>query len=197
MKVDWILGRFCPNNIGSWIESIRPFFLSKTLPYLTLSYFTLRLTKCTLPISFTMEEEDKLFSKLLTKDSANSSSRIFYYGRNPGAVPFQWESQPGTPKHHANAGRQDPLPLAPPPCRSITPKHKSTVKKKSIAALFSKLNIRRSLYHHASPSSSLSAWSPRKIKSGSGSRVFRGCYPVPSVKGAGVLWATLRRHQAN
>ncbi|EPS67185.1 hypothetical protein M569_07593, partial [Genlisea aurea] len=45
----------------------------------------------------------------------SSTSHLLYYGDGSGSVsvPFQWESQPGTPKHTMSCR---PLPpLAPPP----------------------------------------------------------------------------------
>ncbi|RWV82324.1 hypothetical protein GW17_00056182 [Ensete ventricosum] len=52
--------------------------------------------------------------KLLSKESsmANSSFRV-YHGVASGAVPFLWESQPGTPKHTISVA--DLPPLTPPP----------------------------------------------------------------------------------
>ncbi|XP_073157853.1 uncharacterized protein [Henckelia pumila] len=52
--------------------------------------------------SFRIRHEDgtKLFNKLLSKESSKShpSFRV-YYGDVSGAVPFVWETCPGTPKH--------------------------------------------------------------------------------------------------
>ncbi|XP_030540476.2 YLP motif-containing protein 1-like, partial [Rhodamnia argentea] len=70
--------------------------------------------------SLQIKQEDKFFSKLLSRESSrvNSSSRVFYYGGAPRAVPFQWESQPGTPIRDfatsSHAASSFP-PLTPPP----------------------------------------------------------------------------------
>lgn len=198
-------------------------------------------------------EDDRFLSKLLSRDaSANSSSRIFYYGRNTGAVPFLWESRPGTPKHHRHCPDNPLPPLTPPPSYFmspgsrllVTPDWNSNLKKqpKMLGALLSKLSLSSPRKpHYVSPasssgstsssSSSSSSWSlgsrgrkqsrvklsslefeyheegltdfnrhpdvqdeecvssPRSVmgfgnarKSKSGTRLFRGCYPVPSMK---------------
>ncbi|KAG6603545.1 hypothetical protein SDJN02_03456, partial [Cucurbita argyrosperma subsp. argyrosperma] len=66
------------------------------------------------PKSLQFKHNDKFFSKLLTRESsrANHSSRI-YYGGLAGAVPFVWESQPGTPLHRFSDDLTPPL--TPPP----------------------------------------------------------------------------------
>lgn len=38
------------------------------------------------------------YARLLTKESSLANPSFRYYGAGPGAVPFVWESQPGTPK---------------------------------------------------------------------------------------------------
>lgn len=64
------------------------------------------------------DEGNKFFSRLLSKESssiANSSFRVYYAGV-AGAVPFVWESQPGTPKHTLFTDSISGLPpLTPPP----------------------------------------------------------------------------------
>ncbi|KAJ8484606.1 hypothetical protein OPV22_017091 [Ensete ventricosum] len=61
-----------------------------------------------------MKQDGKVYSRLLSKESsmANSSFRV-YHGVASGAVPFLWESQPGTPKHTISVA--DLPPLTPPP----------------------------------------------------------------------------------
>ncbi|KAF5959725.1 hypothetical protein HYC85_000934 [Camellia sinensis] len=75
-----------------------------------------------------IKQEDKFFSRLLSKESskAEPSFRVLYYGGASGAVPFMWESQPGTPKHPLS----DPSlpPLTPPPSYQSNPKSKSKQK---------------------------------------------------------------------
>nr|POE94959.1 hypothetical protein CFP56_59735 [Quercus suber] len=69
----------------------------------------------------------KLFSRLLSKENsvANPSFRV-YYGGNSGAIPFMWESQPGTPKHTFSEASIPPL--TPPPSYYSSPTSK-TMKK--------------------------------------------------------------------
>lgn len=76
--------------------------------------------------SFRIKQDDKFFSRLLSKEASqpNSSCRI-YYGEAAGAIPFVWESQPGTPKHTLFENASLP-PLTPPPSYvSSTPTSKS------------------------------------------------------------------------
>lgn len=69
-----------------------------------------------------IKEENKFFSRHLTKESSisNPSFRV-YYGGNSVAVPFVWEAKPGTPKHtkhnfsHEQQNKQYFPPLTPPP----------------------------------------------------------------------------------
>lgn len=65
--------------------------------------------------SFHIKQDDKFFSKLLSKEAstANPSFRV-YYGDVSGAIPFTWETQPGTPKHALSDASSLP-PLTPPP----------------------------------------------------------------------------------
>ncbi|KAG4180157.1 hypothetical protein ERO13_A10G149200v2 [Gossypium hirsutum] len=64
--------------------------------------------------SLEIKQDDKFFSRLLSKENsvANPSFRV-YYGGLPGAVPFMWESQPGTPKYTFSDTSIPPL--TPPP----------------------------------------------------------------------------------
>ncbi|KAK1351528.1 YLP motif-containing protein 1-like [Heracleum sosnowskyi] len=71
-----------------------------------------------------MKDEDKHFStRVLSKESsvANPSFRV-YYGDVPSAVPFVWETQPGTPKHNFfPKDDNNPPTLRPPPSFYFTP----------------------------------------------------------------------------
>lgn len=71
-----------------------------------------------------IKEEDKFFSRLLSKkessNSKESSFRVLYYGGAAGAIPFTWESRPGTPKHTFSDTCSLP-PLTPPPSYQMTP----------------------------------------------------------------------------
>lgn len=59
--------------------------------------------------------DDRLFSRLTSKETslANTSSRVFYYAEKSIAIPFEWEAQPGTPKHPLCENSMPPL--TPPP----------------------------------------------------------------------------------
>lgn len=70
--------------------------------------------------SFQMNKQDnKCVSRLISKETSivNSSCRV-YYGE-AAAVPFEWESQPGTPKHTLSETTLPPL--TPPPSYSTPP----------------------------------------------------------------------------
>lgn len=79
--------------------------------------------------SLQIQRDDKFFSRLLSKESslAQPSLRI-YYGGLPGAVPFLWESQPGTPKFKFC---DDTLPPLTPPPSYYTNSNKKPAKKAS------------------------------------------------------------------
>ncbi|KAL2555843.1 uncharacterized protein Fot_00582 [Forsythia ovata] len=58
-----------------------------------------------------IKQDEKLFSRDNSREEA--SFKVLYYGGAAGAVPFMWESQPGTPKQSFSDA---PLPpLKPPP----------------------------------------------------------------------------------
>ncbi|KAJ6395246.1 hypothetical protein OIU77_020499 [Salix suchowensis] len=61
-----------------------------------------------------IKQDDRFFSRLMSKENsmANPSFRV-YHGGVSVAVPFVWESQPGTPKH--TFCEKIPPPLTPPP----------------------------------------------------------------------------------
>lgn len=61
-------------------------------------------------------DDDKFLTKLLSKESSrsNPSFRVYYGTNVPSAVPFTWETRPGTPKH-AFANNSSVPPLTPPP----------------------------------------------------------------------------------
>lgn len=60
-----------------------------------------------------IEKDDKFFSRLLSKESPMQNPSFNYGSRLSGAVPFLWESQPGTPKHTFSDNTLPPL--TPPP----------------------------------------------------------------------------------
>ncbi|KAL6568778.1 hypothetical protein OROHE_004462 [Orobanche hederae] len=68
------------------------------------------------PFRLKHEDDDgKFFTRFISKESSksNSSFRV-YYGDVPSAVPFTWETIPGTPKHKSSENYHIP-PLTPPP----------------------------------------------------------------------------------
>lgn len=73
-------------------------------------------------VSLQIKEDDRFFSKLLSRESSSSldrannllssSSRALYYGGSQGSVPFIWESRPGTPKNPTVFPNVDTYPAA-------------------------------------------------------------------------------------
>ncbi|KAK8542333.1 hypothetical protein V6N13_137092 [Hibiscus sabdariffa] len=98
-----------------------------------------------------MKQDDKFFSRLMSKEISmpNSSSRVYYAGASL-AVPFTWESHPGTPKHPACDATLPPL--TPPPSYHSSSQSKSKQKKSSKSTLLG--SIFPCLNH-----ASLSSWS--------------------------------------
>ncbi|XP_022991072.1 uncharacterized protein LOC111487777 [Cucurbita maxima] len=105
-------------------------------------------------------EDNRLLSRALSKEAnsaANSSFRV-YYGGAAGAIPFRWESRPGTPKH--TFSETSIPPLTPPPSYYSSASH-STSKASSKPTLLSSIFPRRTLSSFsASSSSSCSSPSP-------------------------------------
>ncbi|CAL4908691.1 unnamed protein product [Urochloa decumbens] len=66
------------------------------------------------PLRITHDGE--FYARLLTKESSSlgGNPSFRYYGAGPGAVPFVWESQPGTPKDAYSAAAAAPA-ITPPP----------------------------------------------------------------------------------
>lgn len=67
-----------------------------------------------------IKDDDKFFSRLLSKENSNkgeSSFRFYYYGgsSSSSSIPFHWESEPGTPKHKFSNSTLLTPPLTPPP----------------------------------------------------------------------------------
>ncbi|GAB4827678.1 hypothetical protein Ancab_034564 [Ancistrocladus abbreviatus] len=111
------------------------------------------------PKSLEIRQDYKFFSRLLSKErpiaEAESSFRV-YYGAT-GAVPFMWESQPGTPKHTLpNASIP---PLTPPPSYYSKSREKSAKKGRKSELFFNLLRriliVRRNA--HVTPTSSMSS----------------------------------------
>ncbi|MQL76045.1 hypothetical protein Taro_008416 [Colocasia esculenta] len=89
-----------------------------------------------------IRQDDKFYCRLLSRESssaAGSATPSFrvYYGVASGAVPFVWESQPGTPKHPcssaaaAAAASDDRPPLTPPPSYQSGPLRTASPRKAS------------------------------------------------------------------
>lgn len=109
--------------------------------------------------SLEIKQNDKFFTRIMSKESsmANSSNRV-YYGGASGAVPFMWESRPGTPKHTL-ADTCIP-PLTPPPSYHSSSKsnsmHKNNANPNILTTLFQRFVPKRT---RMSPSSSMSSTS--------------------------------------
>ncbi|KAJ0979231.1 hypothetical protein J5N97_014705 [Dioscorea zingiberensis] len=157
-------------------------------------------------------QDTKFFNKLLSKDTslANPSFRV-YYGVASGAVPFLWESQPGTPKHSIHTPTLPPL--TPPPSYHSNLHNKKHSKKHSkqntlISSILPRLSLRKShappsppsSFSSSSVSSSSSSFSPSRshdrsrrsstddeedsFHSSPGSGLFGGCYSMVLMKNA-------------
>lgn len=62
-----------------------------------------------------IKQDGKFYERLLTKESSAASLSFRYYWAEPGAVPFVWESQPGTPKDVARMAAGALPAITPPP----------------------------------------------------------------------------------
>ncbi|KAK4363568.1 hypothetical protein RND71_018809 [Anisodus tanguticus] len=83
-----------------------------------------------------IKQDDKFFSRLLSKESTvkgESSFRYYYRGGSSGSIPFVWESQPGTPKHKFSDTSLPPL--TPPPSYQ-TNAHLKSLKKQTKSNFF-------------------------------------------------------------
>ncbi|XP_052175328.1 uncharacterized protein LOC127790064 [Diospyros lotus] len=117
--------------------------------------------------SFNVKQDSRCSARGLSrKMSFSSSSSEVYYARAPVAVPFVWESQPGTPKAKFH---DNPLPpLTPPPsfhCNSMNkPTKIRQSKPKFLQTVLPKLSPRKTI-HQPSPGSSLSSSRSRSAPS--------------------------------
>ncbi|KAI4306528.1 hypothetical protein L6164_029798 [Bauhinia variegata] len=126
--------------------------------------------------SFRIKQDDRFFSRLMSKETsmANASSRVMYYGESSVAVPFVWESQPGTPKHPLSETSLPPL--TPPPSYYSNSKSRtksSNSKSNLLSAILPLFSCSRKA--HVSPSSSRSSSS-----SSSTSSSWSAAYSSPS-----------------
>ncbi|CAA2988554.1 Hypothetical predicted protein [Olea europaea subsp. europaea] len=109
--------------------------------------------------SFEIKNDDKFFSRLLTKETSktNPSLRV-YYGDVSGTVPFMWETCPGTPKHHSFYDTSLIPPLTPPPYYStnINKPIKRNSRSKLLYTLLRRINPKKVNQFGMSSSSSSS-----------------------------------------
>ncbi|CAK7340185.1 unnamed protein product [Dovyalis caffra] len=122
--------------------------------------------------SIEIKQNDKFFTRIMSKETsmANSSSRV-YYGGASGAIPFMWESSPGTPKH-TFADTSIP-PLTPPPSYHSTSKSNSTHK-------YVKPNLLTSIFHRLTPKGTRMSPSSSMSSSTSSSSSSSSFYSSPS-----------------
>lgn len=116
------------------------------------------------PIKVKSEAKSSSSSRYLKKQaSISNSSGEVYYGDSSVAIPFRWESQPGTPKVRLSERRPLP-PLTPPPSYQCSPARNS-VKKHPVEAatansssrILPKLNLIKKSNVQSSPSLSSSS----------------------------------------
>ncbi|KAL6977533.1 hypothetical protein U1Q18_026332 [Sarracenia purpurea var. burkii] len=115
------------------------------------------------------DNNNKFFSSLSsTKEISKGepSFRILYYGGATGAVPFTWESRPGTPKHPSSDTSLRPL--TPPPSYHFSSHKSKSMQKRSKPTNFlfavlsrfpSKMNRAPPYFSSSSVSSSCSSGS--------------------------------------
>lgn len=114
--------------------------------------------------SFQIKQDDKFFSRLLSKETsspkAEASCKVLYYGGACGSVPFMWESQPGTPKNPLSDTSLPPL--IPPPSYKFSPNPKTKSRQKPskpsfLFTIFSRKSIASKKDHVSPPSLSSSS----------------------------------------
>ncbi|KAK3140626.1 hypothetical protein QOZ80_5AG0403490 [Eleusine coracana subsp. coracana] len=141
----------------------------------------------------------KLHAKLLSKEAAAQlavpSFRVYYSVASAGAVPFLWESQPGTPKNDSSSAAALTPPLTPPPSYYAAAANKAAAggggwARKRRRGIFTFLRLRSSAGRTATtpPQCSLSSasWSTSSSSSSTMSPVFAvqsSPSPVPAAAG--------------
>lgn len=138
------------------------------------------------------KHDDKFISRLVSKENsvANPSFRV-YYGDLSGAVPFTWETRPGTPKHAAFSDSTSLPPLTPPPSYYISHSSstdKSTNKQPRSKAVLRSLLARMMSHNKAqhlttSPPSLSSLSSLSSLRSSSCSSSLSGAITPSSFRG--------------
>ncbi|XP_015078976.1 uncharacterized protein LOC107022924 [Solanum pennellii] len=108
-----------------------------------------------------LQNNDQFLSRKSLSSMNNKLSNVeVYYGDAPLAVPFKWESQPGTPKVKI---LETPLPPLTPPPSFLEKKMKNAIKKQTKGKLLQrffflpKLNFRKSQLQPSPTSSSSSS----------------------------------------
>lgn len=108
-----------------------------------------------------IKQDDKFFSRLLSKESTakgESSFRYYYCGGSSGSIPFVWESQPGTPKHKFSDTSVPPL--TPPPSYQTNAHLKSLTKQSKsnfFLSIFPKISSKRITFSPSLTSPSVSS----------------------------------------
>ncbi|KAL2337613.1 hypothetical protein Fmac_012059 [Flemingia macrophylla] len=111
-----------------------------------------------------IKQDDKFFCRLLSKESSMSNPSF----RMALAVPFVWESQPGTPKYYTLS--EDTLPpLTPPPpfhmntINAYKKKEKKRSKANILLTMLPKLNLKKMILSSSYPSWSSSSSSSKVV----------------------------------
>ncbi|XP_038885974.1 putative protein TPRXL [Benincasa hispida] len=127
------------------------------------------------------KHEDRFFNRALSKDlnsTTNSSFRV-YYGGATGAIPFRWESRPGTPKHPFSDTSIPPLTPPPSYYSSSHSTSKASSKPTLLSSIFPRLTPRKSRTSSSfssssgsSSSSSSASWSSSRSSSSSSPSAF-------------------------
>jgi hypothetical protein len=132
------------------------------------------------------KQGSKLHAKILSKEQlAAPSFRVYYSVASAGAVPFLWESRPGTPKNDHSPSAAALPPLTPPPSYYATTacgkRGGQRSRKRRGAAIFTFLRRRRP---GRTASSSSASWSASSSSSSTMSPVF-AVEPPPSPAAGG------------
>ncbi|CAI9758858.1 unnamed protein product [Fraxinus pennsylvanica] len=108
--------------------------------------------------SFRIKHDDEKFlSRLFSKETSksNPSFRV-YYGDVSSAVPFMWETIPGTPKHTFSDNSLPPL--TPPPSyysnKNVNKSLNKPSRSKILYNLLTRMSFKKSVHVGSSPSSS-------------------------------------------
>ncbi|CAI9782345.1 unnamed protein product [Fraxinus pennsylvanica] len=108
--------------------------------------------------SFRIKHDDeKIFSRLLSKETSksNPSFRV-YYGDVSSAVPFVWETTPGTPKHTFSDNSIPPL--TPPPSyysnKNVNKSSSKHSRSKILYNLLKRMSFKKVVHVGSSPPSS-------------------------------------------